>query len=149
MVLIGESKSRCGLDRGQQSQEPFRRSGDFLKEICQGLETRDMNDFPRSPKFGKRLAPKCIYVCMYFWSSLVAEYESTGLGCQSGSWSAQQGKRLFYCPRSRLIIRCRETGSAVPSRVSLLILHTRAESDWLVLARGIPPAFRDSVHLFL
>ena len=31
------------------------------------------------------------------------------------------------CPRSRLRIRSRETGSAVPSRVSLLILHTQAE----------------------
>ena len=27
----------------------------------------------------------------------------------------------------------RETGSAVPPRVSPLIIHTRAESDWLIL----------------
>ena len=32
------------------------------------------------------------------------------------------------CPRSRLRIWSRETGSAVPSRLSLLILHTQAES---------------------
>ena len=33
------------------------------------------------------------------------------------------------CPHSRLIIWSRETGSAVSSRVSLLILHTQAEFD--------------------
>ena len=32
------------------------------------------------------------------------------------------------CPRTCLRIWSRETGSAVPSRVSLLILHTQAES---------------------
>ena len=36
-----------------------------------------------------------------------------------------------------------ETGSIVPSRVSLLILHTQAESG---LTRGIPPDFRDDIH---
>ena len=34
----------------------------------------------------------------------------------------------FPCPRSRLGIWYRETDLAVPSRVSLLILHTQAES---------------------
>ena len=69
-----------------------------------------------------------IYVCMYVWSShIIAEYGSTGLGCQSCSWSAQQGKLIFPCPRMRLKVWSRETGSAVPSRVSLLILHTQAE----------------------
>ena len=38
--------------------------------------------------------------------------------------------------------------SAVPSRVSPLILHTRAESDWLVLTHGVSPAFRDGVHMY-
>ena len=33
------------------------------------------------------------------------------------------------CPRTRLRTWSRETGSVVPSRVSLLILHTQAESD--------------------
>ena len=42
--------------------------------------------------------------------------------------SAEQGKGIFPCPCSRLRILSRETGSAVPSRVSLLILHTQAES---------------------
>ena len=35
---------------------------------------------------------------------------------------------FFSCPRSRLRIWSHETGSAVPSRVSPLILHTLAES---------------------
>ena len=54
---------------------------------------------------------------------------------------------IFPCPRARLRIWSRETGSAVPSRVSLLILHTQAESG-LVLTHGIPPDFCDGVHLF-
>ena len=35
---------------------------------------------------------------------------------------------MFPCPRSHLRIWSRETGSAVPSRVSLLILRTQDES---------------------
>ena len=35
---------------------------------------------------------------------------------------------MFPCPRACLRIWSRETASAVPSRVSLLILHTQAES---------------------
>ena len=45
------------------------------------------------------------------------------------------------CPRSRLRIWSRETGSAVPPLVSLLILHTQAESINIISAypysRGI------------
>ena len=40
----------------------------------------------------------------------------------------------------------RETGSAVPSRVSLLISILRLD---LVLTYGIPPEFRGGVHLFI
>ena len=50
------------------------------------------------------------------------------------------------CPRSRLIIWSRETDSAVPSRVSLLISILRLN---LVLTYGIPPEFRGGVHLFI
>ena len=51
-------------------------------------------------------------------------------------------KLIFPCPRTRLIIWSRETGSAVPSLVSLLIFHTQAESgaysrDSSVFLRGI------------
>ena len=39
-----------------------------------------------------------------------------------------RAKSVFPCPRLRLGIWSRETGSAVPSRVSLLTLHSQAES---------------------
>ena len=67
-----------------------------------------------------------VYIGMYIWSSYVAEYGSTG--CQSCSWSAEKEKLMFPCPRARLRFWSRETGSAVPSHVSLLILHTQAGS---------------------
>ena len=55
---------------------------------------------------------------------------TTGQGCQSCSWSAaEQGKTIFRCPRSHLRIWSRETGSAVPSRVSLLISILQTESS--------------------
>ena len=54
-------------------------------------------------------------------------------------WSAEQGKLIFPCPRSRLRIWSRETGSAVPSRVSLFISILKLN---LVLTYGIPPEFQ-------
>ena len=73
-----------------------------------------------------------MYRAMYVWSSHTAEYRSTGKGCQFCSWSAEQGKLIFPCPRTCLRIWSRETGSAVPSRVSLFILQTQAEfgANW-------------------
>ena len=52
----------------------------------------------------------------------------------------------FPCPHSRLRNWSRESGSAVPSRVSLLISMLRLN---LVLTYGIPPEFRDGVYLFI
>ena len=49
---------------------------------------------------------------------------------------------IFPCSRSCLRIWSRETGSAVPSRVSLLISILRLN---LVLTDGIPPDFRGGV----
>ena len=54
--------------------------------------------------------------------------------------SAEQGKCFFPCPRSRLRIWSRETGSTVPSRVSLLILQTQGESGAYSRASFLPPA---------
>ena len=48
--------------------------------------------------------------------------------------------KYFPCPHSRLRIWSRETGSAVPSRVSLLILHTQAESA--AFRGGLPFLYR-------
>ena len=75
------------------------------------------------------------------------EYGSTGYGCQSCTWSAEQGKSIISpCPRSRLKIWSREMGSAVPSRTSLLISILGLN---LVLTYGIPPEFRGGVHIFI
>ena len=55
-------------------------------------------------------------------------------------------KLIFPCSRACLRIWFRETGSAVPSRVSLLISILRLK---YVLTYGIPPEFRGGVHLFI
>ena len=49
---------------------------------------------PRQPaySFSTFIGLDLVYVCMYVWSSHIAEYGSTGKGCQSCSWSAEQGK---------------------------------------------------------
>ena len=49
-------------------------------------------------------------------------------------------------PRTCLRVWSRETGSAIPFRVSLLISILRLN---LVLTDGIPPDFRGGVHLFI
>ena len=59
---------------------------------------------------------------------------------------AEQGKWILLCPHSRLRIWSRETGSAVPSRISLLISILRLN---LVHTYGIHPEFRGGVHLFI
>ena len=58
----------------------------------------------------------------------------------------EQGKWIFPCPRSRLRIRSREMGSAVPSSVSLLISLLRLN---LVLTYGINSEFRGGYYLFI
>ena len=64
---------------------------------------------------------RTMFVCMAL---------TTGQGYQSCSWSAaEQGKWIIRCPRSRLRIWSSETGSVVPSRVSLLISILQAESS--------------------
>ena len=60
---------------------------------------------------------------------------------------SRTGKMKFPCPRSRrLRIWSRETGSAVPSRFSLLISILRLN---LALTYEIPPEFRGGVHSFI
>ena len=53
---------------------------------------------------------------------------------------------FFPCPHLRLRVWSRETGSAVPSSVSLIISILRLN---LMLTYGIPPEFRGGVHLFI
>ena len=62
---------------------------------------------------------------MYVWSSRIAEYGLTKQGCQSCLWSAEQGKLLFPCPRSRQRIWSHETDSVVPSHLNRHILQTQ------------------------
>ena len=85
--------------------------------------------------------------CMYVWSSHIAEYGSTGEGCQSCSSSAEQGKLTFPCPRTCLRIWSRETGSAVPSHVTASSFSILRQN--LVLTHEIPPDFRGGVHLWI
>ena len=67
--------------------------------------------------------------CMYS-HHMKQSIRSTGHQSCS-SWSQlNREKIIFPCPRSRLRIWSRETGSAVPSRVALLLLHTQAESGF-------------------
>ena len=54
---------------------------------------------------------------------------------------------IFPSPRSRLRIWSRETYSAVPSRVSLLILHTQDEYGGL-LTRFLPISAAASTYLY-
>ena len=53
---------------------------------------------------------------------------------------------FFSCPRSCVRIWSRETGSAVPSRVSLLVSILRLN---MVLTYVIPPDFHGGGHLFV
>ena len=75
-----------------------------------------------------------MYVCMYV--CMVITYSRVWINrvkLPILPWSAEQGTSQFPCPSTCLRIWSRETGSAVPSRVSLLILHTLAESDAYLL----------------
>ena len=91
-----------------------------------------------------------MYVCIYVWSSRIAEYGSTVYGCHSCSWTAEH-KHILHSPRPRLRIWSRETGPAFPSRARLLILYdTRREADSGPYSRdSSPPAFYDGVHSFI
>ena len=64
---------------------------------------------------------KVITLCSRVWTNRV---RFTNQSCW---WSAEQEERFFFfpCPRSRLRIGFHEPASAVPSRVTLLTLHTQ------------------------
>ena len=54
--------------------------------------------------------------------------DQLGMGANTARGQLKRDKHFFPRPRSRLRIWSRQTDSAVPSRVSLLSLHTQAES---------------------
>ena len=64
---------------------------------------------------------------MYVWSSHIAKEGTTGQGCQSCSWSAERGKLIFPCPRSRLRIglarRVWQSRPELPRSISILGLN--------------------------
>ena len=72
-----------------------------------------------------------MYVCMVITYIRVW---STGWGCQSCSWSAEQGKLIFPCPRAcvpeNLVPR---DGFSRPVPRQLAHLHTQAESGMILL----------------
>ena len=67
-----------------------------------------------------------------------AECGSNGYGCQPCSWSAEQVKCFFsqsmFAPENYV---SRDRGMAVPSRASLLILHTQTESGASYFCGGV------------
>ena len=85
-----------------------------------------------------------MYVCMVITYSKGKDQPGTVTNPARGQLNRE--KCFFPCPRSRLRIWSRETGSAVPSRVSLLISVLRLN---LVLTYGIPTELRGGVHLFM
>ena len=72
--------------------------------------------------------------------------DQTGKVVSPARGQLNRKKIIFPCPRSCLRIWSRETGSTVPSRVSLLIFILRLN---LVLTYEISPDFRGGVHLFI
>ena len=64
-----------------------------------------------------------------------------------GEVDRENGLYGSSCPRSRLTIWSRETGSTILSRVSLCSFSTLRLN--LVLTCGIPPDFRGGVHIFI
>ena len=66
-------------------------------------------------------------VCMY-GRHINQSINQPGKVANPARGQLNRGKCIFPCPCTRLRIWSRETGLAVPSRVSLLILHTQAES---------------------
>ena len=86
------------------------------------------------------------YTNKYVWSSHTARVRINRVRLPILPVVNSKGKMNFPCPRSRLRIWSRETGSAVPFCVSLLISILRLN---LVLTYGIPPDFRAGVYLFI
>ena len=83
---------------------------------------------------------------MYEWSSHIARKgkDAPGKVVKPSRGQLNRENDFFPCPRLRLRIWSRETGSAVPFRVSLLISILRLS---LGLTDGTPLDFRGGVHL--
>ena len=90
-----------------------------------------------------RSARTCLYVCIMYGITYSKGKNQTGKVANPARGQLKGEKKYFLAP---VRFWSRETGSAVPSRVSLLISILRLN---LVLAYGTPPDFRGGVHLFI
>ena len=79
-----------------------------------------------------------MYVCMY-GHHMQQSMDQPGKVANPARGQLHRGRLILTCPRSRLRIWSPETGSPVPSRVSLLIPHTQAEFG-VYSRHGIPPS---------
>ena len=93
---------------------------------------------------GRTRARSPTHVCMVITHS--KSKDQPGKAANPARRQLNRQKRIIPRPRSCLRIWSRETGSAVPSRVSLLISLLRLN---LVLTFGIPPDFHGDGHLFI
>ena len=86
-------------------------------------------------------------LCMYGHTSSKSRDQPGKVASPArGQLNRENGKYHFPCSRSRLRIWSRETGSAVPSGVSLFISILRLN---LVLTCEVPPEFRGGINLFI
>ena len=114
-----------------------------------------LGGFPLAPDEGGKpveLQQECTTLYLYSSSSMYSQRIQQILDRSDifANPALGQLNSCFFFPfsRSRLKIWSRETGSVVPFRISPLILHTQAESDWLmVLTHGLSrfPRQRPSV----
>ena len=86
-----------------------------------------------------------MHVCIVMAYSRVCTWYQPGKVANPARGQLNREK-IFPCPRACLRIWSPEMGSAVQSRVSLLISILRVN---LVVTYGIPPEFHGGVHIFI
>ena len=119
--------------------------GSWLEGLARESRTKEVDPWLHSRLFARTVNQGVLFtctVCMY-GHTYSKNMDQPGKVANPARGQLDREKRIFPCPRSRLGIWSRETGSAVPSRVSLLISILRLN---LVLTYGIPPEFRGGVH---
>ena len=90
-----------------------------------------------------------MHVCMVSISSEYSRMDQPDLVANPARGQPNTDLIFLLWPRSRLRIWSRETDSAVPSRVSPVILQTQTESGaYSGASLYPPPAIRDSIFRF-
>ena len=137
----GDEQADAGRNGGTRLARPNSQARTGTGEYyfaCSADHEQDWQPYPVDPYSAMYVS----YVCMVITYSIVWINRVRLPILLVVSWT---GKIVFPCPLACLRIWSRETGSAVPSRVSLLISILRLN---LVLTYGIPPEFRCGVHLW-